>query len=83
MQNEQATSRFSFKGLMHQMVPITEWLPAYPWKTAGVKDLAGGLTLGFILVAQSLAHADLCKVSLINGPYSCMLPPLIYALFGT
>ena len=26
-----------------------------------LEDLSGGITLGCILVAQSLAHADLCK----------------------
>eukprot|EP00913_Durusdinium_trenchii_P001720 g1591.t1 len=41
------------------------------------------MTLGCVLFAQSLAHADLCKVTLITGPYSCLAPPLFYALFGT
>ena len=37
-------------------------------------------------MSQSVAHAGLCKLSgseLIHGPYSCMLPPLIYAMLGT
>eukprot|EP00439_Symbiodinium_sp_Y106_P059304 s1874_g8.t1 len=46
-------------------------------------DLSGGITLGCILVAQSLAHADLCKVQLIHGPYSCIMPPILYSIFGT
>lgn len=67
----------------HRWVPITVWLPAYNWCETGPKDMAGALTLGLILVAQSLAHADLCHVSVIIGPYSCIFPPVIYAIFGT
>ena len=49
-------------------------------------DVRGGLILGMILMSQSVAHAGLCNLSgqdLINGPYSCMLPPIIYAFLGT
>ncbi|CAD7947743.1 unnamed protein product [Amoebophrya sp. A120] len=49
-------------------------------------DVIGGFTLGLILMAQSVAHAGLCGLSgadLIHGPYSCILPPLIYACLGS
>lgn len=64
-------------------MPLLEWLPGYPVSRALLPDIAGGATLGCILMGQSLAHASLCKVNLINGAYSCMLPPLAYAMFGT
>lgn len=73
----------SLYAALQRYMPIVQWLPEYPWKENSAKDFAGGATLGCILVAQSLAHADLCKVALINGPYSCILPPIIYSLFGT
>ena len=38
-----------------------------------VDDVACGLTLGCVLVAQSLAHASLCGVEVISGPYSCIV----------
>ncbi|CAJ1428162.1 unnamed protein product [Effrenium voratum] len=66
-----------------KFLPIAAWLPSYNFREHGIKDLSGGITLGCILVAQSLAHADLCKVDLIHGPYSCILPPVLYSLFGT
>ncbi|CAD7939234.1 unnamed protein product, partial [Amoebophrya sp. A25] len=37
-------------------------------------------------MAQSVAHANLCGLhgkGLIHGPYACMLPPVLYAIFGT
>jgi len=46
-------------------------------------DLSGSVLLGCILEAQSLAHAGLSGVDLINGPYSCILPPIFYVIFGT
>ena len=67
----------------HPYLPILDWLPGYPWAQHLPADVAGGVTLGCILMAQSLAHASLCGVALIHGPYSCMLPPVVYALFGT
>lgn len=68
---------------IHTVAPITVWLPAYKWKAYLSKDIAGGVALGCILVAQSLAHANLCNVDFINGPYSCILPPIVYSIFGT
>jgi len=46
-------------------------------------DIAGGLTVGCVLMAQSVAHAELSGVSLIHGPYSCVVPPLIYMVLGS
>ena len=69
--------------VVRKLVPIVEWLPAYHWKENLVKDVAAGVTLGCVLFAQSLAHATLSKVSLITGPYSCLVPPVLYSLFGT
>jgi len=71
------------KEVLRKLVPIIEWLPSYRGKENLVKDVACGVTLGCVLFAQSLAHAALSKVSLITGPYSCLLPPLLYSLFGT
>jgi len=36
-----------------------------------------------VLVNQSFAHAFLAKVPVIHGPYSCLIPPVAYFLFGT
>ncbi|CAE8623182.1 unnamed protein product [Polarella glacialis] len=75
--------RGGWRKTLERYVPILEWLPNYPWSESLMPDIAGSMTLGFVLIGQSLAHAHLCKVELINGPYSCMLPPIIYAFFGT
>lgn len=69
--------------LIQSLAPITIWIPAYKWRANLAQDMAGGVALGCILVAQSLAHANLCAVDFVNGPYSCILPPIVYAMFGT
>lgn len=73
----------SYHDMLHQCLPILAWLPAYRWKEDFLKDFAGGSTVGFVLLAQSLAHASLCGVAVMHGPYSCMLAPLVYTLLGT
>ncbi|CAJ1439262.1 unnamed protein product [Effrenium voratum] len=75
-------SRRGWGDVLLEQMPILYWLPRYPLENLK-PDLAGAMTLGCILIGQSLAHANLCMVNLINGPYSCMLPPIVYALFGT
>ena len=37
------------------------------------KDLAGGITLGLLCTAQSMAHASIATVPLIRGPYCCLV----------
>eukprot|EP00435_Cladocopium_sp_Y103_P006452 s666_g2.t1 len=72
----------TWRTVLEEQMPILVWLPRYPKENLSA-DFAGAMTLGCILIGQSLAHANLCMVNLINGPYSCMLPPIVYAFFGT
>jgi len=81
--DEEPEFRDLFPSWLRQLVPILEWLPRYDWKDSLSMDLACGATLGCILISQSLAHASLCGVEVIHGPYSCLLPPLVYAFLGT
>ena len=65
-----------------RQLPSLEWIKAYDFAWLW-NDVAGGVTLGLVLLAQSLAHAHLCGVAPIRGPYACLLAPLAYALLGT
>merc|ERR1719305_196818 len=65
-----------------RQLPSLEWVKAYDFAWLW-NDVAGGVTLGLVLLAQSLAHAHLCGVAPIRGPYACLLAPLAYALLGT
>lgn len=46
-------------------------------------DLVAGLTVGAMLVPQSMAYAELAGVPATTGLYSSFLAPVAYALFGT
>ncbi|MFC4158215.1 SulP family inorganic anion transporter [Chitinimonas lacunae] len=46
-------------------------------------DLIASITLTALLIPQSLAYAQLAGLPPEAGLYASMLPPLIYALFGT
>lgn len=65
-----------------RIFPIIQWLPKYKTEFV-VSDIRGGLTIGCVLMAQSVAHAELSGVSLIHGPYSCVFPPIVYMFLGT
>ncbi|EER02815.1 Sulfate transporter, putative [Perkinsus marinus ATCC 50983] len=67
---------------------IKNWIPLVGVLTRYTRldaemDVRGGITLGLITISQSIAHANIAHVGLINGPYSCVWPVLIYAIFGT
>jgi len=66
-----------------RLFPILQWLPAYEWHNNLPSDVASGVTIGCVLMAQSIAHAQLSGVSLVHGPYSCVVPPVMYMLLGT
>ena len=62
--------------------------PRFGWLTdltAGtlVKDTIAGLILAILLVPQAMAYAQLAGLPPQTGLFAALLPPLIYALFGT
>ncbi len=46
-------------------------------------DILAGVTVGVILIPQAIAYALLMGVPPIYGLYACLIPLVIYALFGT
>ncbi|CAE7758038.1 SULTR4 [Symbiodinium sp. CCMP2456] len=63
-------------------LPILSWLPSYD-KSFFLPDVTGGLTLGTMCLAQTLAHATIATTNPIQGPHTALLPPVVYALLGT
>ena len=46
-------------------------------------DLRAGLSVAAVVLPVAIAYAALAGVSPIAGLYSCILPMLVYALFGS
>jgi len=65
-----------------QFFPILDWLLNY--KKEWLKgDINAGLTVGIMLIPQGIAYAMIAGLPPIYGLYTAMIPPIIYAIFGT
>ncbi|MDZ7773859.1 MAG: sulfate permease [Balneolaceae bacterium] len=61
---------------------ILRWVGEYsPAHLRG--DLAAGLSVGVILIPQSMAYAVLAGVPPVYGLYASVIPLMVYPLFGT
>lgn len=65
-----------------KIFPAFNWLPKYSGhKFRG--DLFAGLTVGVMLIPQSMAYALLAGMPAIYGLYASLIPLLIYPFLGT
>jgi sodium-independent sulfate anion transporter 11 len=65
-----------------ERVPIVHWLPKYNPRWL-LNDILAGVTVGVLLIPQSLAYA---KIATIPGEYGLMsswLPNFLYFIMGT
>ncbi len=72
----------SDKTLLDQYIPITDWGRDYRVNDFK-KDLQAGLTVGILLIPQSMAYAMLAGLPPVYGLYASIVPLAIYAIFGT
>jgi sulfate permease, SulP family len=62
-------------------LPVFDWLPGY--ERANLRgDLVAGVTVGAMLIPQSMAYALLAGLPPQIGLYSAVLPLVVYAAFG-
>lgn len=66
----------------HNLVPFTKWIHRYnaQW---GIGDLVAGVTIGAVVVPQSMAYAALAELPPEYGLYSSFMGVLIYWFFAT
>jgi len=72
----------SDKSLLDRYIPITDWLRDYH-SSELKKDIRAGLTVGILLIPQSMAYALLAGLPPVYGLYASIIPLAIYAVFGT
>jgi solute carrier family 26 (sodium-independent sulfate anion transporter), member 11 len=63
-------------------VPIVGWLPHYNYRWI-LNDVIAGLTLGIMLIPQSLAYAKIATMPVQFGLMSSWIPATLYAFMGT
>ena len=73
---------------MRDFFSLERWLPGLAallqYQRAWLMpDLRAGLSVAAVALPVAIAYAELAGVGAIVGLYSCILPMLVYALFGT
>jgi Sulfate permease family len=65
------------------LLPMYTWLRVYEWKRSFTHDLVAGLTVGVMIIPQSMSYAKLAGLPVEYGLYSALVPVYAYALFGS
>jgi sodium-independent sulfate anion transporter 11 len=65
-----------------EKVPIVQWLPKYNPRWI-LNDVLAGITVGVLLIPQSLAYAKICTIPGEYGLMSSWLPNFLYFIMGT
>ena len=65
-----------------RLLPCFNWISQYQRLNLN-NDLFAGLLTAFLFIPQAMAYAMLAGLPVQMGLYASLLPPLIYALFGT
>lgn len=68
--------------MLYKLLPGLLWLKNYSVSTFK-NDLVAGLTIGVMLIPQSMGYAVLAGLPPEVGLYAAIFPPLLYALLGT
>ncbi|KAI3731066.1 hypothetical protein L1987_62249 [Smallanthus sonchifolius] len=64
-------------------IPCSRWIRTYNWREYLQPDLVSGVTVGIMLVPQSMSYAKLAGLQPIYGLYTGLVPIFMYAIFGS
>jgi sodium-independent sulfate anion transporter 11 len=65
-----------------EKVPVVQWLPKYHPRWL-LNDVLAGVTVGVLLIPQSLAYAKIATIPGQYGLFSSWLPNFLYFFMGT
>ncbi|KAI8873204.1 hypothetical protein GQ42DRAFT_118222, partial [Ramicandelaber brevisporus] len=66
-----------------RLFPIISWIPTYSLRHQLLGDLIAGISVGMMVVPQSLAYAALAGLPVQYGLYSSFMANFAYFFFGT
>ena len=72
----------SKKLLLYKYIPLFDWIRNYD-KSDLSGDLVAGITVGVMLIPQSMAYAVLAGLPPVYGLYASVFPMIIYGILGT
>ena len=65
------------------LLPCIRWLRTYKYSDNLISDICAGLTVGIMIVPQSMSYAKLAGLPVEYGLYSALVPVYAYAVFGS
>lgn len=68
---------------IESVLPCYKWLRVYDWRTKLLTDVLAGITVGVMVVPQSMSYAKLAGLPVEYGLYSALFPVWAYAFFGS
>ncbi|AET40936.1 uncharacterized protein Ecym_7084 [Eremothecium cymbalariae DBVPG len=74
--------KLNTKSYISYYLPILKWFPEYDRKKLG-KDLLAGISLTAFQIPFAISLSTMAHVSPYAGLFSLVIPPLIYAVFGS
>ncbi|KAI3470703.1 hypothetical protein Pfo_027366 [Paulownia fortunei] len=75
--------RMTWTEWIQLFLPCYRWIRTYKWREYLQPDLMAGMTVGVMLVPQSMSYAKLAGLHPIYGLYSGFVPIFVYAIFGS
>ncbi|KAK1415610.1 hypothetical protein QVD17_31393 [Tagetes erecta] len=76
-------NRMKFIDWIEMFIPCSRWIRTYNWREYLQPDLVSGVTVGVMLVPQSMSYAKLAGLQPIYGLYTGLVPIFVYAVFGS
>jgi sulfate transporter 4 len=67
--------------IIYSFMPCLEWMPTLN-RSIVKADLIAGLTVGVMVIPQSMSYASIAGLPYIYGMYSACIPTIVYGLFG-
>ncbi|KAK3005808.1 hypothetical protein RJ639_016274 [Escallonia herrerae] len=75
--------RMTWTEWIELLLPCYRWIRTYKVREYLQPDLMAGVTVGIMLVPQSMSYAKLAGLQPIYGLYSGFVPVFVYAVFGS
>ncbi|PHU18560.1 putative sulfate transporter 4.2 [Capsicum chinense] len=75
--------RMTWKEWIELFFPCYRWMSTYKVREYLQPDLMAGITVGVMLVPQSMSYAKLAGLQPIYGLYSGFIPIFVYTIFGS
>eukprot|EP01023_Acetabularia_acetabulum_P017954 TRINITY_DN19038_c0_g1_i2.p1 TRINITY_DN19038_c0_g1~~TRINITY_DN19038_c0_g1_i2.p1 ORF type:complete len:768 (-),score=144.29 TRINITY_DN19038_c0_g1_i2:2692-4830(-) len=76
-------SQYTFIDWLNTLIPCSRWLATYQWRSFIIADIIAGLTVGIMVIPQSMSYAGIAGLPPNFGLYGAFYPVLAYAVFGS